>query len=229
MMGCRQARIAVETALARELLGDDAALHISGCAPCNRYAKETFGLTELLAAQPRVEAPADFDFRLRARLARARGEKQTTQGALRAFWTRTFSIPQTATALALIMFAAGAAALYLRPGAAPPAQPIAAVQNTQTPVESAVQETEAQPAAETRISKPVRISSGSARMLRPAPVSTRESLAADDEMLAGAQEVLIYRPGATRSIVVPRRGQVIWGAQLVGLQRASVPAAVETF
>lgn len=227
MMGCGQARIAVETAPARELLGDDAALHLSGCAPCNRYAKETFGLTELLAAQPRVEAPADFDFRLRARLARERAENQTT--ALRGFWTRTFSIPQTATALALIMFAAGAAALYLRPGAVTAPQPIAAVQNTQTPVETAVQQMEPPPAAETGISKPVRISSGSGRMMRPAPVSPREPLAANDEMLAGAQEVLIYRPGATRSVVVPRRGQVIWGAQLVGMQRASAPAAVETF
>lgn len=237
MMGCSQAREAVETAARREMVGAEAARHLAGCAPCSQYAKETFALMALMAAQPRVEAPADFDFRLRARLARARDEVQPAQGGWRAFWTRTFSLPQATAALAVIMFAAGATAIYLRPGAEVESPSSVAVVMTPTPAVTPNETPDVMPAAptspmqlqvETIGPKAIRTGAASGRSVRPTPVSTRER-AAPDTTLAGAQEVLIYQRGSTRSVVVPRRGQVIWGAQLVGMQRATATATVETF
>lgn len=247
MMGCSQTREAVETAARREMVSAEAARHLSGCAPCSQYAKETFALTALMAAQPRVEAPADFDFRLRARLARARDEVQPAGGGWRAFWTRTFSLPQATAALAVIMFAAGAAALYLRPAAEVESPSSVAAVLTPTPAVTpavradrtptvTIDETPMapispiRPQAETSGPRAIRTGVGSGRSLRPTPVSTRvPAMAAPDTTLAGAQEVLIYQRGSTRSVVVPRRGQVIWGAQIVGMQRAAATATVETF
>jgi hypothetical protein len=48
--------------------------HVRSCHDCRRYSDETTVLLTMLAAQSRIEAPADFDFKLRARLAQTKDE-----------------------------------------------------------------------------------------------------------------------------------------------------------
>ncbi|MBK7601173.1 MAG: hypothetical protein IPJ07_22660 [Acidobacteria bacterium] len=71
------------------------------CTDCSSYSDQTMGLIALLRAQPMVEVPSDFDFKLRARIARAKSEPESTS-ILGHLWAKTFSWGQTATAAAAL-------------------------------------------------------------------------------------------------------------------------------
>lgn len=242
-MNCREMQAAVDSAHLRSELANDVELHLGSCEGCGRYATGNFQLLGLLAAQPRVEAPPDFDFRLRARIARARDERRGMAWSFREFWTHTFSWREAATTLALLTVVATSATLYLSRGS---------VQTSQSPLV-----TSASPEANVSV-QPVAPLAGSdlatkgsastARDVAPRPAAVRSSasgervvaIAAAPVEMNGAQEILIYRPGhsglpgTSHSVILPRRGQVTWGAQLVSVQHTgSRPVAsqggVETF
>src|SRR5262245_35618675 len=105
-MNCKQTREAIDTASRRAPYGAAVSSHLSGCPDCGRYADETNSLLMLLSAQPRVQAPADFDFRLRARIARAQVEQASPAGLLERLWenflAQTFSWGQAAAAMAAV-------------------------------------------------------------------------------------------------------------------------------
>ncbi len=88
----------------RSPYNDAVQFHLSGCPDCRHYANETSALLTLLSAQPRVQAPPDFDFRLRARIARAQSADRPS-GLFENLWARTFSWGQAATALAAVALA----------------------------------------------------------------------------------------------------------------------------
>jgi len=50
--------------------------HLADCASCRQHVAEMNSLRALLRQQPRLEVPGDFDFHLRARIARAESERQ---------------------------------------------------------------------------------------------------------------------------------------------------------
>lgn len=50
--------------------------HLLECPPCRQYLGEMDSLRALLRQQPRVEVPGDYDFHLRARIARAESKRQ---------------------------------------------------------------------------------------------------------------------------------------------------------
>lgn len=116
-MNCKQTREAIDTASRRSPYGDIATSHLSGCPDCRRYADETDSLLMLLSAQPRVQAPADFDFRLRARIARAQAEQAVPAGLLERLWenfmAQTFSWGQAATATAAVALVITASTFYI--------------------------------------------------------------------------------------------------------------------
>ena len=114
-MNCQTIRESIDTAPRRAGYSGTIHAHLDGCADCRRHASETSSLLALLNAQPRVEAPADFDFRLRARIARAQSEPQVAAGLLanlERFWTKSFSLGQAATAMAAIIVALTASTFY---------------------------------------------------------------------------------------------------------------------
>jgi len=116
-MKCKQTREAIDTASRHTLYGDSVSSHLSGCPDCRSHADETASLLTLLSAQPRVQAPADFDFRLRARIARAQAEQaapaNTLQETLQKIWTQTFSWGQAATAMAAALVVITASTVYI--------------------------------------------------------------------------------------------------------------------
>ena len=71
-MNCRNVRHEIEEAAVGDLLSSDVNDHLSNCVACKTFFREQTSLQELVASLGTVEAPGDFDFRLRARLA---GEK----------------------------------------------------------------------------------------------------------------------------------------------------------
>jgi hypothetical protein len=112
-MNCKEAKAAIDLQSRRAPSGDTIKPHLSGCPDCRHYADETNSLLSLLSAQPRVQAPADFDFRLRARIARAQAAERRPFGFFEGLWTRTFSWGQAATALAALALVATFSTYYL--------------------------------------------------------------------------------------------------------------------
>src|ERR1043166_1762630 len=70
---CQNIRREIEEAGSAELLGSSAIAHIQGCPACETLSRQHTKLQRIISGLGTVEAPGDFDFRLRARLA---GEKR---------------------------------------------------------------------------------------------------------------------------------------------------------
>ena len=75
--------------------------HTEVCAQCRSFYSDRVRLREMVAGLPNVDAPADFDFRLRARLA---NEKAQSVSGSRVF---AFSIPSVALATIALLVGAG--------------------------------------------------------------------------------------------------------------------------
>jgi len=89
-MNCQQTREAIDSGANRAIL----AAHLDGCAGCESHLREFNSLLALLRQQPRVEAPSDFEFRVRAGIARAKAEESAPAGfslGLRRLGDRIFS------------------------------------------------------------------------------------------------------------------------------------------
>lgn len=67
-MNCRTCRIEIEELELGESPGREASEHLESCAPCRSFHEERISLRRLVGGLGSVSAPADFDFRLRARL-----------------------------------------------------------------------------------------------------------------------------------------------------------------
>jgi hypothetical protein len=121
-MDCQNVQASIDAAINIAVRRDEAnetmGAHVRSCRDCRRYSDETAALLTLLGAQPRIEAPADFDFKLRARLARAKSEPAAAKGLfekLRASSYR-FSWGQTAAATATLAVVATVTALHFSTG-----------------------------------------------------------------------------------------------------------------
>lgn len=68
-MACRPTRQQIDQAESGQQLSAQAQRHVESCASCGAFQHERTRLRELLASLDPVTAPADFDFRLRARIA----------------------------------------------------------------------------------------------------------------------------------------------------------------
>jgi len=89
-MNCQQTREAIDSGANRAIL----AAHLDECAGCESHLREFNSLLALLRQQPRVEAPSDFEFRVRAGIARAKAEESAPAGfslGLRRLGDRIFS------------------------------------------------------------------------------------------------------------------------------------------
>lgn len=110
--------------------------HLTSLSGDNEYD----ALLALLRAQPRVAAPTDFDFKLRARIARAESAQAENQaGWLASFWAKSFRPSQALAGLAAIALFVVAATLFInRNGQTTPqgGERIAAVQATGTALSS---------------------------------------------------------------------------------------------
>jgi hypothetical protein len=68
-MNCRSVRREIEEVPLGNLLSASASDHLRDCPQCTLFREDRLKLREMLASLGAVEAPGDFDFRLRARLA----------------------------------------------------------------------------------------------------------------------------------------------------------------
>jgi hypothetical protein len=98
---CQNTRREVEAASPGDLLSSTANDHLKACPECGTFREEEWNLRKLVSSLGTVNAPGDFDFRLRARLA---GEKH---GANRSSAIGRFSFGFRPAALAAALLIAG--------------------------------------------------------------------------------------------------------------------------
>ncbi len=109
-MNCQQCQAEIEVNLSRQPSSDGARQHVARCGACREFQRERLALKSLVGGLARVEAPADFEFRLRARLAAEKSERHSAGG-----WGWPEFVPGTAwLSLAGCLALAFAAALYLQ-------------------------------------------------------------------------------------------------------------------
>ncbi len=259
MLNCRETQRAIDAVSIRSGLapgglgpgglGVDAEQHLKSCTDCGQYATGTFQLMGLLAAQPRVEAPADFEFHLRARIARARHEQHGWRWALAQFLSNSFSWKEAGAAALVLSAVAISATIYVTRETT--GAQIGEIATTRSfaipePLLGASKQVTQGMIGETRMAEPQRGTSPRAingTMIAGRTVGSVErslARAVGEGEMAGAQEILVYqpgragRPGGSRSVVIPRRGQVAFGAQLASVRdvfssRPPAQSAVETF
>jgi hypothetical protein len=105
-MNCRRAQREIEEVATGELMSSSANDHLKTCAECVRFRDDRLKLREMLSSLGSVEAPGDFDFRLRARLANEERGRQP-------FVMRNLSIGFRTAAVAAMLSLAGAALLFV--------------------------------------------------------------------------------------------------------------------
>jgi hypothetical protein len=113
-MNCKQIRKAIDSTSRHNLYSVYVRSHLNGCPDCHRYSYETASLLGLLGAQPRVEAPPDFEFRLRARLLRAQAAPAgDPQGFLQKMRPGTFSWGQLVAATSALVLVVTVSTFYI--------------------------------------------------------------------------------------------------------------------
>ena len=119
-MNCKDTQAAIDSATRRNQVSQSASTHIAGCLDCRRYSDQSQSLLALLGSQPRVEAPADFAFHLRARIARTEHQPASPLAFLGNFFGQSFSIKQAAGSLAALAVMAAVTTFYFTGGSTQP-------------------------------------------------------------------------------------------------------------
>ena len=132
VMNCQVCRVEIEEGELGQRLSDGAQAHLDACHACRRFRDERFKLREMIGGLESVKTPADFDYRLRARLAAERSLPRRMQ------WLPTFAPGAQAIALAATFVLLVGATAFLR-GIIPGASIALHTENmaTLSPVESA--------------------------------------------------------------------------------------------
>jgi hypothetical protein len=166
---CELVHREVEELMLNEEFSAAAAEHLHTCADCQEFQRQQTKLRQIVGSLGTVSAPADFDFRLRARLA---GD---AQGAGFRYWS--FAVKGLATAAILVVFGVGVAVIRQR-GTQPGA--VAEGPRIQTPPEQPSQAGPKQP------DKPKVISS-------PAP-EVRPTVAVNNEPKPKVERSFVVKP-----------------------------------
>ncbi|PWT81573.1 MAG: hypothetical protein C5B44_03595 [Acidobacteria bacterium] len=124
---CKSIRIQLEEADLRQELNADTLTHLRTCRECNDFYVSELKLRQLISTLPAAEAPADFDFRLRARINRDQARPK--------FSLSGFGVPSLAAA-ALILVVAGVAAVRNGLFSGQTAAPIPEVQSSNIAIPS---------------------------------------------------------------------------------------------
>lgn len=103
---CNVIRRELEALALNEEFSLATAEHVRACADCREFQRQQRKLRQIIGSLGTVNAPADFDFRLRARLA-AESERS-------GFRSWSFAVRGLATAAVLVVFGVGAVMVWQR-------------------------------------------------------------------------------------------------------------------
>jgi hypothetical protein len=108
MSDCKVFRTEIDVATDGGALGRDAATHAESCAACGEELRGRAALRGLVRGLGRVEAPPDFEFRLRARMAASK------PGGGRGLFAGSFPVGGLAWAAVAVCILSVTAAVYFR-------------------------------------------------------------------------------------------------------------------
>lgn len=244
-MNCRKVRREVEEAAPGEFLSSLAAEHLSNCPECVTFRDEQTKLQEIMSGLGTIEAPDDFDFRLRARLA---GERP---GGMSRFPLIGLSFGFRSAALATMLLMFGATLLFVSMRSTRDKSPSASLQTpanvtapltetasqgNQTSVAKVSTDSQVSPAADSNVRRPAVRSSALASARNAGRMKTRDLSSArapvlnSDDLNARASDFQIQgsrQPlkmsvdngrGSSRTISLPT---VSFGSQRVLSQNSS--------
>ena len=100
---CRSVRHEIDQSELGQRLSESSESHVIGCASCAAFRAERTRLRELVGSLRPVTAPADFDLRLRARIAREQDQSSSQPSIFRLF----MSTPAIAIAGVIVMVVGG--------------------------------------------------------------------------------------------------------------------------
>lgn len=100
---CRSVRHEIDQSELGQRLSESSESHVIGCASCAAFRAERTRLRELVGSLRPVTAPADFDMRLRARIAREQDQGSSQPSIFRLF----MSTPAIAVAGLIVMVVGG--------------------------------------------------------------------------------------------------------------------------
>lgn len=103
---CEPVRHELEELMLNEDFSAATAEHLETCSDCRDFQRQQTKLRQIVGSLGTVNAPADFDFRLRARLA------ADSQAPSFRFWS--FAVRGVATAAVLVVFGVGAVMVWQR-------------------------------------------------------------------------------------------------------------------
>lgn len=138
---CRATRQEIDQSELGQPLSAPMEAHLASCAECAQFRAERTHLRELVGSLAPVSAPADFDMRLRARMARERSSAARQPSIFRAL----ISTPGIAVAAVLVMLIGSIVWINQRKGSEPvnsaatasPREPSIAAGTSPNPVNSA--------------------------------------------------------------------------------------------
>lgn len=211
--------------------------HLGECLGCRQHADELRTLSALVGSLPRVTAPTDFDFKLRARIARAKAEQREQVGWFAQIFNQSFSWAQAGTVMAAVALVVGLTTYQFMPHSTPQAAESTQVAATTrapqvadarvefgvvTPssqrVESVRAEQVVQPRVRQAVAAPVHAASVK---FNPAP--TRPEVGTTN-LVAARNTILIKGARSSAAQVVPLPSEVqevTYGAQAVNFRPAA--------
>ncbi|MDQ3473648.1 MAG: hypothetical protein M3447_07925 [Acidobacteriota bacterium] len=104
-IGCKTVNKEIDELESSQLPGAKTQAHLENCASCRNFFDDRQKLRQMIAGLETVEAPGDFDFRLRARLANLRGDRVLRSSRF------GFGLPSIALAVLAILVGVG---IYMR-------------------------------------------------------------------------------------------------------------------
>lgn len=131
---CRDTRREIDESELHQALSDNAVMHLQICSSCRDFREERTRLRDLVGSLEPVRAPADFDFRLHARLAAQR--QSTRQGLFSGF---RFTMPAKIAVAVLVMLVASLVWINQRTGTHPSVANVAQPNNSSASNSSANQ------------------------------------------------------------------------------------------
>jgi hypothetical protein len=169
-VNCRNIRREIEALGPGRLFSAAVAEHLEHCSACETLSRQQNELHELVSSLGRVEAPADFDVRLRARLA---GEEREST---RSFALGDWSFGLRSAAVAAVLLVIGSAFVFVSFRSRPDAQIAGAKQvvinpvapdSKAAPIESAVKANDTNVAKAPQVDQPLDQPRGSAPIHHP--------------------------------------------------------------
>lgn len=185
-MNCQNVRREIEAADRGDLLNVAAREHISACPACEKFNDEHVKLRDMVSNLGSVKVPDDFEFRLRARIARA-----NAQGKQRTLSRLNFGFRSVAFASLMVVFGGALMVATLR---SPEQAPVVSKETT-TPSPVAAATPFQQPTGSPGVASVVPASSSVDRVpLRRATSRTKQTSRTGTRDMASAP-ARVVRPG----------------------------------